>query len=264
MKTFHVGSLPFLSVEQALDFTFKFDIPTLFTLPKLDNGQLIGSDMIHLLDLGSVNGYENIKVNDPTLAVTKKLTPYYAEEFFKRFEKTENETFKYQGIGPISFYSILKRSNNVAFKDVYRFLLNVYTDLFASLANHGKVILVLDEPMLGSDFLSTHQALNNFVEDLEKTYPEVLVHCCAKLSMQEISQMNMGMNLDLNLYSDDELRSLNIAAPGLSNQRDKNYNILAIKNLLKEAKYFTPSCGLAYKTLGEVDEIFDFMQKISN
>ncbi|MEE2671939.1 MAG: hypothetical protein VYA54_09520 [Bdellovibrionota bacterium] len=92
IKTTHVGSLPHSNVEAAIDYTFKFDIPVLFSLPNLGAEHFMGSDIFSYS-----GGWENF--NSHSLD-----SLYFENEFFNAFNKQEKKQFKVQLIGPVTLH----------------------------------------------------------------------------------------------------------------------------------------------------------------
>lgn len=260
MKTTHIGSLPFLSLDQALDYSFQYDIPVIPTLPKLDKKQYIGHDLIHLLGL-EVPGEATYKLSAPLTEAKAEIEPYFLNEFLERFKASRKEEFKYQNLGPVSFYKLLSQYQDIDFKDVYEILLDRYKKLILKLKPLGLTTFFLDEPMLYEDFRGSVMALNRFVDELCVDKVFVAVHCCGKLKPYEINQAQFPMSLDFNLYTDEERRRFNNRiVPGVSFAGNETPAYFSeVKN-----NYYhriTPSCGLALKTLSEVEEIHRNLNK---
>lgn len=263
MKTTHVGSLPFLSINQALDYTFKFDVPVLPTLPKLDEKQFIGADIVHLLGLGRFSDGRMLLDND-FYKTSKELIPFWASDFFARFKGSGRSEFKYQSIGPISFYRMAKKYKEIDFKAVYDLLMTKYSILLKQLKNEGDFLFVLDEPMLFEDFNNTYPALESFCEELKSIHANFAVHCCGKLKPHQLNQCSPVMSIDFNLYSEQEILELKREIiPGVTFYDEKPAYLHLLKDGNFSAKYITPSCGLAYKTLDEVDMILENLMQIN-
>lgn len=264
MKSTHVGSLPFLSINQALDYTFKYDVPVLPTLPRFDDKQFIGADVVYMLDLGKFDD-RRMLLNDDFHKSTKELIPFWANDFFARFKGSGKDEFKYQSIGPISFYTMAKKNKKVDFKVVYDLLMTKYSSLLKQLKNEGDFLFVLDEPLLFEDFQNTYPALESFCEELKGIHSNLAIHCCGKLSIFQLNQCTTPMSIDFNLYSEEEILQLkNEIIPGVTYLEEEPEYLKLIREGKISAKYITPSCGLAYKTLDEVDIILDNLIKLTS
>lgn len=254
MKTTHIGSLPFLNIEQALEYTFQFDIPAIPTLPKLNKNQYLATDLIHLLGL-QVEGDSTYKISKPLQESNEEIEPFFLNEFLEKFKDSQKSEFKYQGLGPISFYKLLSNYQQVDFKDVYEVLLDRYKKVILKLKPHGLSTFFLDEPMLYEDFRGSVAALNRFVEELNVERVFSAVHCCGKLKPSEINQAQFPMSLDFNLYSREERQRFNNRiVPGVSFLGDARPDYFSEVQTNCYHR-ISPSCGLALKSLNEVEEI---------
>ena len=133
-QTTHVGSLPFLDVDQAIEFTFKFDIPVLFSLPKMGREHFMGFDI-----LSYSKSWEQF--NSGCLD-----NLYFEKEFFKAFEKQGDTAFKVQLIGPVTLQKYFLK--DLDYLEVSQKLEEAYTYLVERLSSRGNLIFVLDEPAL--------------------------------------------------------------------------------------------------------------------
>jgi hypothetical protein len=228
MKLTHVGSLPFLDINKALDYTFLWDIPVLPSLPILDKNQFLGEDIKTLLDLNRLG-----------LNSKKELEPFYFEPFIKELKARSMTRFKYQLIGPVTFYEMNK--DKFEFNELVDFFEIKYSCLLKNLQGYGELLFVLDEPLLDKnyDFYRSERG-NSFIKKLE-TSAEIFIHSCAQLELEKTQGYTHYLNIDLSLYDRNEKKLEEIQFPGSSK--------------LGHAKYLSPSCGLALKTEKQCFEI---------
>lgn len=237
MKTTHVGSLPYLKVEDALDYTFKFDIPCLFTLPKLDNNQFMDKEIFSL---------------------RKRKKPFFFDEFVNEAKRRKITKIKYQLMGPITFMQIGHHENMI---------IGEYQDLVVkmikTLSSHFEVIFSLDEPYLSHMSETKFNLLNEFKNEIDiETQSNTYIHCCAKLSDMQLSLLkDIPLNLDLSLYSLEDLGRLKSVYPGVSldsemtQQRDR---------FVRKSSLVTPSCGLALNNVKELSSVFSYLRSFQN
>ncbi len=245
--TTHIGSLPYVDVEPALDFTFDFDLPVLFTLPKLDSNQYMQNELLTLLNLGHVQN-KQIILADNYLEVNKDIRPFYADEFFSKLKREKQDQFKYQLIGPLSFYKLIKQE--IPIQEVFDFLLVKYQTLVRDLNVYGKLYFSIDEPLLSMATDGELKLLVDFFNKLKSANSgKTFIHLCCKLEQQQLSFFDSSwLNLDLSLYASDYFNST--CFWGLKSgllPPDVTLHDLSQELLLG------PSCGLA--NLSEMDII---------
>lgn len=242
MKTTHVGSLPFKTVAEALDYTFLWDVPVLFSLPQMRSQEFMGRDLLTML------GVEATRSLDKAFYKSKReLIPFHLKEFLRfREEKKNGSLFKYQLIGPVTFYQMLPNKNEIDFNFLKDFLLEKYIRLIEKLAVHGDIFFVLDEPMLGShiSFYSDKIYLN----ELSKVCKHSYIHCCDKLDLSTLEKIKSSLHLDMKLYpellSSGELANEFIGLDKLSDLKFSD-----------KSKFISPSCGLGIKKPSEILEL---------
>lgn len=230
----HVGSLPFTDPLQALNYTFEFDLPVLFSLPKKDPDEFMLTQVIKSLKLDSKNW------DHASLA---EISIPYMDLFRKRHDGSD---FKYQLVGPHTLWkcidtkNILKRSNQ---SDFYDYILAKYTNALKELSAIGELIFFLDEPMLAEQSGNDLTLLEDFIEKLRPFCKEIGLHCCGKVLKKQLPRIELDyLNLDLELYdTKTEPFILEITAPGLG---DKS-SFIPTQN----TRLLTPSCGLALKSI---------------
>lgn len=240
MKITHVGSLPFLNPKEAIDYTFKWDIPVLFTLPKLDPSQFMGEDLAFYLDIREASIGE-LKLDKKYYQSTKKIIPKYLDDFLRAKEENEIHPLKFQMIGPVTFYEMINNKKKINFFDLVEFMQEKYCKLCESLAQYGELIFVLDEPMLdyNYEFYSSREGLL-LLKTLEES-AEVFIHSCAKLHLERTQNYTHYLNIDMTLYDKNDQNLDQIIFPGGES--------------LPYAKYLSPSCGLALKKVNECLDI---------
>jgi hypothetical protein len=260
MKLTHIGSLPFLSVAQALDYTFKWDVPVLFTLPKLNSCEFIGHDLLSLMGVDYGSGVNFLKIDPEFKTKAIDIIPFHLEPFIKRLKAHGSKQFKYQLLGPISFYHLIQNKDSISFGEFSEFLLYKYKTLLASLSEHGDLIFVLDEPFLANQVHFYTES--KFIDELTKSGAEVFIHCCAKLKVEDIKQLSSIINIDYHLYNDSEVSQFSpLEFPGFTwSSQDLPQNIGVLKKSMNNAQFLSPSCGLAFKSIQEVEATIKGLQ----
>lgn len=239
VKTTHVGSLPFVDPEIALDFSLRFDIPALFTLPKADPKQYMGHDILSFTHNWS---QFDIDSNLP-----------YEDLFFKGLEKSKKQSFKCQLIGPVSFRKYFKPKEEI--NQIEEKLLNFYRIIISRLEKRGDLFFVLDEPGLENfeDILS----LNLFIDQIKSDDFEVGVHCCGDIEEEIFGGLKLGLK-QLDWSKRDRIyfpQSISFLA-GIANKMSTNWGKLKFES---ENIIISPACGLANSTDPELE-----FQKLKN
>lgn len=235
IQTTHVGSLPFLTLEKALDYTFRFDVPVLFTLPKL---------------------YEHQFIHKEIFEISKHKRPYFYEEFKQKAKEKGVKKIKYQLLGPVSFFAL-----NLNQKMEIDNFLNLHKMCVDLLQKDFELLYVLDEPLLDRVNDESFAVLKSLSESLiQKDSLELAIHCCAKLPSEMLGKFNFcPLNLDIALYDHFSLDKEMFIFPGINlnkkhlDQEFKNNNIL---------RYISPSCGLALNNVKELDTLFNRLDEI--
>lgn len=258
--TTHVGSLPFTDVDKALDYTFKFDLPVLFSLPARNENEFMGKDIVTQLGLGQYTKDHKIILKDDFFLSYASIRPPYLKEFFDRLKESKHKCFKYQLIGPISFFKLIKDSKN-SIQIVTDFLLIKYAKLLEEISSFHKCIFVLDEPLMFQGSIEEIIIFNNFIDKLSQiSNCDIGVHLCCKLDPSIIELISCTFkNLDLNLYSSKEISSLGVLNfVGLADGGVSSQEIIGIiKPKLNVISYICPSCGLFYKNEESLKQVFN-------
>lgn len=221
LKTTHIGSLPFLEVEEALDWSFSLDIPAWPQLPKYEK-EVMTLQFLEGFPLWDKNQnvvknfvkeekevltfYELylkiIEENQLELLKTFSLSETSARAFFpfiKRAQKLKPSFLKGQITGPFTLGITLKneKRENLIFDERLRDLLVKFITLKALAQawelkkTNSEVIIFLDEPGLSgfgsSAFITLSKDLiltmiNEVAEILQKYGFLVGIHVCANTS----------------------------------------------------------------------------------
>jgi methionine synthase II (cobalamin-independent) len=171
------------------------------------------------------------------------------DEFKSEFNQRD---IKWQIMGPITF--IKSFDNPLTEPQIKKLLIWYQSVILHFYTEHKnsfkKMLLVLDEPLfdikLKSELLST---LNFF----KKTDMDIGVHCCSKLKGSDLIDIKPDyLSIDCSLYNQQELLSIkNIATNLISGVVDTVSGEVCypISEIIKESKYFTPTCGLAFSEI---------------
>ena len=253
----HVGSLPFTSLDEACEFNAKFDLPVLFTLPRLNSKEFMISEFLTLLGLGFTDG-ENITLHP--------LNNFNQQKFEKPFnfdyclDQFNGGTFKYQLMGPYSFWMLIKNQYNFSLDDIFDFLIGRFIDFLRPLVDRGLELFAIDEPFVQGSRLDITNKLVLFADELSKRLQiDVYIHCCGKLDT-DIPEKHQGLfHLDFSLYEKSEISNFNkikfIGPEYLNAELPTNIIANQIKNIGN--LYVLPSCGLAMKKPEKTKQIFN-------
>jgi len=255
--TTHVGSLPFTDTQAALDYTFLFDLPVLPSLPKLNENQFMGRDIIHQLGIGECTKDFRLNLNQDFLKCTEDLNPPLLEEFIQILNDKKLIEFKYQLIGPISFYRMLEKPS-VSFKVVADFLEEKYIKLLHLLNSKGKCIFYLDEPFLNTASPQELALLNSFTASLKKTKSLIGIHICSEISEEQLLTVNSDIvNIDSKLIAPSScLRDVEMSHFGLDGGTfPVGYIDQLEKSQVGSRVHLSPSCGLANAGQNEIEFI---------
>ncbi|MAZ48125.1 MAG: hypothetical protein CME65_06160 [Halobacteriovoraceae bacterium] len=230
VETTHIGSLPFVQLNQAIEFTFKFDIPVLFTLPHLDPKQFMGIDV-----LSRTHNLASLDIELP-----------YEKEFFKRLASQDSKIFKTQLIGPITLHKYFLKDQTL--ESVASKLGVLYKNLINRFIEKGDLFLVIDEPALKSR--SEIEFLNEFFYKLNIVDCEVGLHCCSDIN-EEIFELLKIKNkqLDWSLRNKDNFNRDEVFLGGLEMRAPETWGnfLFSKKNLI-----ISPACGLANESNPEM------------
>jgi methionine synthase II (cobalamin-independent) len=266
MLTTHVGSLPFTSINEAIEFTFKFDIPVLFTLPMLNPKEFMHLELIDKLKVGEFTDdkivFNNLINTDHT------ITSNYEKEFFEHLEVLSVKRFKFQQTGPITLYELSDKS--VDLEKIIESILPKFLELLERLSKRGNLIFIIDEPMLYLHFDKHIASLNKLLRDLNTIKGiDVGIHTCSKLTPSQLNLIDCKyINLDSSLYLASELALINNKLfVGI-----KCTEAMDIETATKSTEYLnkteilSPSCGLAFESIKTISSNIDnlyLIQKIA-
>jgi hypothetical protein len=261
--TTHCGSLPFVDISRAIDFTFLFDIPTLFTLPQLDPNQFMGRDLIYLLNIGDP---QKLKLTSNYLESQVNILPFYADAFFDEFKKNKAQRFKYQLIGPYTFYKMLNLASDINRVDIGKFLLDKYSILLNTFNSYGDCLFVLDEPMLNLAHRDEVEWLNRFAKQLGSIDGVTIgFHICSKQTAETLTQLrNFSLYLDYELYTKEEIIQMdmvNFIGIDTSGSRHLPNEITFMRNKASDQCLIAPSCGLALHNQEKLSDVWHFLNQ---
>jgi len=248
VKTTHIGSLPFLNIEDAINFNKEFDLPVLSTLPNMSSNEF----MVNQLSIGiSGSSLINFKINIDELefAPDFKLHFLMLDQFKSEFKRRD---IKWQIIGPITFIKSFEDSlSDSQVKKLLNWyqsvILNFYRDHKDSFK---KILFILDEPLFDIKFKSE---LIYILDLLKKTDMDIGIHCCSHLGACDLADIKLDyLSIDCSLYNQQELLSIkNIATNLISGVVDTVTGDICypISEIIKTSKYFSPTCGLAFSEI---------------
>ncbi len=245
VQTTHIGSLPFTDINTALDYTFQFDLPVLFTLPSFGAEHFMGADLCYqlgILNSVKVNGGLEISENKKF----KSINPFFFREFVKA---KGNKEFKYQIIGPYTLSKMIINSGP-SLKKISEELIPPIKALIQSLEEEGLILLSFDEPLLFQANEEELQIVKEFIKELKKEKVNFSVHVCSDIPLASCLKLEAPLNLDISTLKigfESYLPFMNII--GLS-KGTLNLQGFMGTNLLKYLGnvYISPSCGLYGRT----------------
>ncbi len=245
IQTTHVGSLPYSDVEAAIDYTFKFDIPVLFSLPNLGAEHFMGSDI-----LSYSRGWENF--NSHSLD-----NLFFEKEFFNAFNKQQKKQFKVQLIGPVTLHKYFLKEREYA--EVESKLISAYVRLIGRLSHRGDLFFVLDEPALNQKV--DIERFNNFSNELCSGSTSIIgVHCCGKLDLDLYDDISLEFKqLDWSLYKVEQIPKKGRFFGGFEKF---DHEICQKLSFQADNIIISPSCGLYLHSNPE--EIFEQLKTVKN
>lgn len=250
MKSFLIGSLPHKNIEDAISYIDHFSIPTLCTLPQLDETEF----MLHHA-FNNLPSFEYLRNRVRKKDHISKILPFefVLEEAF--FKKNLNE-YKWQCTGPVTMIETMDmHEHEHILLDEYYEKLRLTQYKFNDKTN-GNCYFFLDEPLFGNDEHSI-SILSKFLKRLkvseEFTGVNFGIHCCSKCSI-DLNILDFDLfALDYELYSKEEwvfiqksLVSKLVACIGDSNLNSFDYQTY-------HEVYASTSCGLALTDLDTVE-----------
>lgn len=261
MQTTHIGSLPFTSLKMAIEYNNQFDLPVLFSLPGLGKEHFMGFDLAFMLGaLEKATDKGTISIKSGSLKNSPELKPFFFEEIFKSLKGRE---FKYQLIGPYTFYKMLEGSD-LSFKDVCECLAPLYLSLVKRLHSYGLTLFSLDEPMLYDLNYKDHDCtdlnlLNLFLEYIKVGKVANTVHVCSDIPVDFVKKIDSKLNLDFSCLTEKLLPYLdqtNIL--GFSNGLVNLQEFQGAKtSKYLENVYISASCGLYGKSSKDCDRVLN-------
>lgn len=265
VETTHVGSLPFTNPKDAINYSFQFDLPVLFSLPNFDSSQFMGKDIVDMLDIGVYTNDHKIELNETYQLSTKEINPPFLDLFIEEMSKRGKSNFKYQLVGPITFYKLVSSTDDVCLEEIGEFLFQKYKNLLNTLRPLGLKYFSLDEPSLRGASSDEILFLVDFTTKLEEvTKTAIIIHSCAKLDLENIGKLRqLALNLDLSLYSNEEISKLGSIkfigfAKGTPNPQHK---IGAILDKMAKKCFILPSCGLVYENEQSLEHLFNNLRE---
>ena len=255
IQTTHVGSLPFKTINDALEYTFRWDIPALFTLPNFDSRQYMGQDILTLLGIEYINEEKGIRIAKDYFRDFKKIKPFYLDEFLRLASHQKKGLIKYQIIGPITLYSLLSNKDEINFTDFCRFLQERYCECARFLRSYHSLFLVIDEPLLKENI--TFYQDSDFLEPIENFCEELYVHCCDRIDLVSTENLERKLHLDLKLFHEECQVPKNCEFVGVDTSFfDKPKMLKDFCADFKNIRFISPACGLANSSLQETETIF--------
>jgi hypothetical protein len=242
MKSFLIGSLPFTDKLEALSFIAKIDIPTLCTLPQLDEKEF----MLHHAFLGLKN-FAYVRNRIHYTKTNEMVAPFHfqlEEDFFNTF----TGEYKWQVTGPVTMIETMEMHEND--KELLEQYIEkiILTQRKFNQLNNSASFLFLDEPMLGgASELSS--ILVQFIQKLkgsgEFSNTTFGMHSCSKLDF-DLTQIPVDLfALDYTLYEPDEWNDLQasltdklVAIVADSDGKKINYPLMS-------EQYQSTTCGQA-------------------
>jgi hypothetical protein len=215
VNTTHIGSLPYLTIHEAIEFNKQFTLPCLPTLPRLNQDEW----MINQFLCGfMVQGH--------------KLPFCCFEPFFEEF----GGRVKIQVCGIQTLHNNLP--SQVSKSDFIDWYIRVVRQFVDSIEN--ELILFFDEPDL--------QQLDTEIWDVYSMFDkyELGIHSCAKGDWTNLDlRAFKHISFDSKLISESEIEYLRLKSKVLyygdiDTSTGENYG-----SNIGEDDYLTPSCGLA-------------------
>jgi hypothetical protein len=225
----------------------------------------MGKDIVYQLEIGDYTAEHKIQLNDDFQDSSKSLYPPYRDAFLERMKQENKTEFKFQLIGPITFFKLIGNSK-ASLEEVGNFLLKKYQDLILSLCADGLSLFILDEPALAKSTTEDRKFLRYFLRELEEIRGvSIGIHVCSKLKLMEISEFKgILLNLDYSLYTKAEIRSMSE-----TNFIGLNLGKLSSEHTTSDFKtnqelnfYLSPSCGLCFHLPEEVEHIIHNLRTV--
>lgn len=238
MLTTQIGSLPFKSIEYAVDYASEFDLPFVPTLPQLSSSEL----MIDLV----LNSFKNNNPKPTELCLIPML------------KKCMGKKCKYQIVGPITlFHSLKMQKVDVEYFDIVNFLKKKINEVILIFDYYNvEPIIFFDEPILEYVDNINYELLSDFLINFNSF--EIGIHCCSNanwsslkfldfkyLSIDVLNLIDKSNKLDLkSLFS---LKTIFLGVLPTKHELDHSAIInlrLALNDSDYSSYFLTPTCGL--------------------
>lgn len=227
--TSHVGSLPFLDIKQANAFNEDFDLPVLFSLPKVNESELM---LNQVLGLGSGTVFsQSIVEREIVIKNIDSICKY--------------DEFKFQMVGPITLIKSFKQISNSEIEALLYWYQNQLSNIL-DLNVMKRCYFFLDEPMLFMANVDEYEVLNSFLSSLTDKFLKLGVHCCSefKPDLLDFSFIN-GLSFESKYFKENHFpEHIDLFLGVLDTQDLRLDSPLSLDNLPNKL-YVTPHCGLA-------------------
>lgn len=255
MISTHIGSLPFQSIEEAIEFNQRLDLPVLSTLPLLDANEF----MLEQVALGIPSAQvQSFKIFLPE---TVKLFDYEfsfitLQETIKAFH---SKSIKWQIVGPLTLVNSLVDKTHS--KRIIEWHTKNIINYHLKLKSYFKdVILFLDEPLLSGDL----EVLKKCCENLKQHDLKLGIHSCANFNPQDLLNFHFDvLSYDSAFHQAKDLRDL------------KNKSIMLCGGVLHTSElsiqddqyelldFVAPACGMAFSDPNMVKKVPEMLQNKS-
>lgn len=262
MLTTHIGSLPFTSVDECIEFNKKFDLPVLSTLPLINNNEFMIEQVAHGISGAKV---EQFKIYLPeNLQLNEYRFPFVSLNAF--VENFKSKTIKWQILGPVTFIQSCSPIEESSIKILLQWHLDNILHFHNELKKKFKdAILFLDEPLFQqTDSLNL---LKDFCSSLKEKDIQLGIHCCSHIEEGSLNEIKIDfLSYDSSLNKANDFNELTTKGVGLCPGIVSTIDISTYKDDLNNACFVAPSCGLAFtevKMAQKVPIILSDMSKCS-
>ncbi len=219
INTTGIGSLPYKDIKEAVDFSFKFDIPFLPQLPNLGSQELM---INQTKDIGNIACWEL---------------------FLKELDKRKTKKCKLQVAGPITLKSTegILRNVNIMVKEVFK--------------RCEKMILFIDEPYYCGE-KEKAIIINQMISEFHFPFLEIGVHSCNRIDFKNIDVLQVDyFSFDMQ-FGQKEFDIKQKLCFGISKEFtiDEKNHLTNSRDIL-----LTPPCGLANYQHLEAQEMICFL-----
>jgi hypothetical protein len=250
-----VGSLPFLSFDEALDYVTEFDIPWFPQLPGRCENDLMIQQMQLFLQRDEIA---------PAMTVWEKHLEEVAD-FCERFD--QREIIKLQYVGPNTFFTyanpnFISAQAQVHYRKLYKQRICEVVEFVQERFNH-QLLFFFDEPVFEKfDGLFFNSVIETIAKSFDRSRLQIGLHCCANLSPKALGQLKelklQWLGLDYRFYREQdhshksqlllELAQMFQIIFGLDWQNEEVFESdLSLTQALpvpESQKYYSATCGL--------------------